>query len=42
VIDFKQQKWATSIKKFLIKLNIEVDEYGGFLPVKIQQRRIKR
>ena len=42
VIDFKKQKWATSIKKFLTKLNIEVDEYGGALPEEIQKRRIKR
>jgi transposase len=35
VIDFKKQKWATSIKKFLTKLNIEVDEYGGILLFKI-------
>jgi transposase len=42
VIYFKKQKWATSIKKFLIKLDIEVDEYGGVLPEDIQKRRIKR
>jgi hypothetical protein len=28
-------------KKVLTKLNVEVDEYGGILPVKIQERRIK-
>jgi hypothetical protein len=42
VIDFKKQKCATSIKKFLTKLNIEVDECGGVLPKDIQKRRIKR
>lgn len=42
VIDFKQHKWATSMKKFLNKLNCEVDEYGGVLPEDIQKRRIKR
>jgi transposase len=42
VIDFKKQKWATSIKKFLIKLNVEVDEHGEVLPEAIQKRRIKR
>jgi transposase len=42
VIDFKKQKWATSIKKFLIKLDIEVDEYGGFLSDDIQKRRVRR
>lgn len=42
VIDFKNHKWATSMKKFLNKLNIEVDEYGGVLPFEIQKRRIKR
>jgi len=29
VIDFKQQKWAKSMKKFLVKLNEQVDEAGG-------------
>ena len=42
VIDFKNHKWAISMKKFLNKLNIEVDEYGGTLPTEIQKRRIKR
>ena len=42
MIDFKKQKWATSMKKFLIKLNIEVDENGGILPGDIQKRRLKR
>jgi transposase len=42
VIDFKKQKWATKLMKFLIKLNVEVDEYGGVLPLDIQTKRIKR
>jgi transposase len=42
VIDFKNQKWAKSMKKFLTKLNIEVNEYGGALPEDFQQKRIKR
>jgi transposase len=42
VIDFKKQKWAMSLKKFLIKLNIEVDESGGALTKDVQKRRIKR
>jgi transposase len=42
VIDCKKKKWVTSIKNFLIKLNIEVDEHGGVLPGAIQKRRIKR
>ncbi len=42
VIDFKNHKWAASMKKYLNKLNIEVDEYGGILPIEIQKRRIKR
>jgi transposase len=42
VIDFKKHKWAASLKKFLTKLNDEVDEYGGVLPEDIQKRRIKR
>ena len=42
VIDFKKQKWATSLKKFLIKLNIEVNENGGVLADDIQKRRLKR
>ncbi len=42
VIDFKNHKWALSMKKFLNKLNIEVDEYGGVLPEDLQKRRIKR
>ncbi len=42
VIDFKNHKWAASMKKFLNKLNNEVDEYGGILPGEIQKRRIKR
>ena len=39
VIDFKKQKWATSIKKFLNKLNDEVDSYGGTLPDDLQSKR---
>jgi transposase len=42
VIDFKQHKWASLLKKFLTKLNDEVDEYGGVLPEDIQKRRVKR
>ena len=42
VIDFKKHKWAKSLKKFLIKLNIEVDEYGGILSEEIQKKRVKR
>ena len=30
------------MKKFLSKLNDEVTEYGGLLPIEIQKRRIKR
>ena len=42
VIDFKNHKWATSMKKFLNKLNDEVNEYGGVLPEEIQKKRINR
>ena len=42
MIDFKRQKGATSIKKFLNRLNVEVDEYGGLLPEEIQKKKIKR
>lgn len=42
VIDFKEQKWAKSLKRFLEKLNDEVDENGGILPLDIQKKRIKR
>ena len=42
VIDFKKQKWATSMEKFLNKLNDEVDSYGGVLPEELQVKRIKR
>ena len=42
VIDFKGHEWAKKLKKFLIKLNIEVDENGGVLPEDKQKRKIKR
>lgn len=42
VIDFKGHKWANSMKKFLNKLNDEVDECGGVLPSEIQKRRLRR
>ena len=42
VIDFKGHEWAKKLKKFLIKLNIEVDENGGALPEDKQKRKIKR
>lgn len=42
VIDFKNHKWAKSMKKFLEKLSIEVDEAGGKIPEDIQKRRIAR
>jgi transposase len=42
VIDFKQQKWAKSLNNFLNKLNDEVDQHGGILPIILQTKRIKR
>lgn len=42
VIEFKAQKWAKSLKKFLEKLRDEVEEVGGELPSDIQKRREKR
>ncbi len=42
VIDFKDHKWAKSMKRFLLKLNELTDEYGGVLPDDIQKKKIKR
>jgi transposase len=42
VIDFKEHKWAASLKRFLTKLNVEVDEHGGELSEKLQIKRLKR
>lgn len=42
VIEFKEQKWASTLRKFLIKLKNEVQESGGILPIKIQKKREKR
>ena len=42
VIDFKGQKWAKSMKRFLLKLNDLVEKYGGLLPKEIEKKKIKR
>lgn len=42
VVEFREQKWAKSMIKFLCKLRDEVDEYGGALSIEIQKRREKR
>ena len=42
VIDFKEQKWAKTLKSFLSKLNEEVDKTGGVLSDEVQKRRTKR
>ena len=42
VIDFIKQKWASSMLKFLTKLNEEVDLHGGVLPEELQKKRIAR
>lgn len=42
VVEFKKQKWAKSLIKFLTKLRDEVEECGGELPKEIQIRREKR
>jgi len=42
VIDYKEQKWASSLKRFLIKLNKEVNESGGVLDEQTQKKRTKR
>lgn len=42
VIDFKDHKWAKSMKRFLEILSIEVDESGGVLSDEIQKKKIKR
>ena len=42
VIDFKEQKWAKSMKKFLSGLNDLVEKNGGVLSEDIQQKKLKR
>jgi len=42
VIDFKEHKWAKSMKRFLTKLNELVDENGGVLSLELQENRLKR
>lgn len=42
VIDFKEQKWAKSMKQFLAKLNELVDKHGGMLPEELQKKKLKR
>jgi len=42
VIDYKEHKWASSLKRFLIKLNKEVHENGGILDEQTQKKRTKR
>ncbi len=42
VMDFTSQKWAKTMKKFLINLNELVDKHGGILSVEDQEKQIKR
>lgn len=42
VIDFKDQKWAKTMKRFLSKLQDEVDEYGGKLSEDIIKKKVRR
>lgn len=42
VIEFKEHKWARSMKRFLSGLNDLVDKHGGILPVDIQRKKGKR
>lgn len=42
VIDFKEHKWAKSMKTFLSKVQDEVDESGGMLPEELIKKRVKR
>ncbi len=42
VIDFKDHKWAKSMRRFLLNLNKLVDEHGGLAPKDIQKKKHKR
>lgn len=42
VTDCTTQKWAASMKRFLIKLNERVDKHGGVLLEDDQEKQIKR
>ena len=42
VIQYKEHKWAKSMKRFLENLNDLVDEHGGVLPEDLQKKKITR